>query len=163
MTAVFIVPCAAEKIDVAAPARALYASDNFQYILAGAEAEAAAHARDMGEGAKVMILSAKYGLLDLDQVVAPYDVKMTDHTGTVTVAALADQLREVAPTSVTTMLPKAYAERLEAAVAVINDDEDGELWISHYDAYETAPGIGFHRGVSARLTRVAAIEFDLAA
>lgn len=61
-----LVSCSAQKLDRAAPARELYCSALFRLSLAYATARADA----------VYVLSAKYGLVELDQVLAPYDLKL---------------------------------------------------------------------------------------
>jgi hypothetical protein len=61
-----LVSCGASKLPHAAPARDLYTSPLFRKSLAYAERTCA----------RVYILSAKHGLVELDQVLAPYDVKL---------------------------------------------------------------------------------------
>lgn len=151
-----IIPCAAAKIDTAAAASDLYASNNFRHMLNAAVAHATDAVDTFGNTveAKVMILSAKYGLVELDQVLAPYNTKMGD-AGCITAAGIAAQLAELAPAAIESMLPGAYRRQLEAAVAELNDDEDN-AWIEFIDAYEAAPGIGYQRGVASALARMAA-------
>ncbi|HEX5750038.1 MAG TPA: hypothetical protein VFZ09_27660 [Archangium sp.] len=67
-----LVGCGKEKLDRAAPARDLYTGPLFRAALEVAEAEF---------GADVWILSAKYGLTDLDEVLEPYDLHLDDLTG----------------------------------------------------------------------------------
>lgn len=55
----FVIPCGAEKLGQPAPARELYSSINFQRTLAKVEQEAKL------SGARVLILSAKLGLVEL--------------------------------------------------------------------------------------------------
>lgn len=150
MTYHFVVPCAAKKADQATAARELYLTDNFALFLDAAEAEAEATARDLGADVKVWILSAKHGLLDPDQVVAPYDVTMGDAEA-VTVDQLAAQavVRGLAyGDEVYAMLPKAYRELLAAALA--------QLDVTVADMFEAAVrGIGDQRGVACKVTRLA--------
>lgn len=149
-----IIPCAAAKVDGTAAARELYTSANFAHVLRSAEAHAADAVDSYGRpvAAKVMILSARYGLVELDTELAAYDVKMGD-AGCITAAGIADQLAELAPTAIESLLPAAYRAALEDAVAELNDDDNE--WIEFMDAYEAAPGIGFQRGVASSLARYA--------
>lgn len=64
--ALAIIACSASKLDKAAPARDLYTGALFKASLAVAE--------DMAD--RVVILSAKHGVLELDAVVEPYDVSL---------------------------------------------------------------------------------------
>lgn len=146
-----VIPCAAAKLDTAAAARDLYASDNFAHMLRSAQAYAADE-----DNAKVMILSAEHGLLDLDTVVAPYDTKMGD-AGCIDADVVRAQLIELAPAAIVSMLPAAYYRRVWAAVSDINENgADTDPWIDLMDAYEAAPGIGYQRGVASALARIAA-------
>ncbi|AGK86235.1 hypothetical protein DNAIII_0054 [Mycobacterium phage DNAIII] len=91
----------------------------------------------------MFILSALHGLVDPADVLAPYDVKMGD-PGSIQPAAIADQLRRIRPTTITTLLPRAYAQALDVAAELAGA---GDL----VDLYADAPGIGYQRGVAARL------------
>lgn len=151
-----IVPCAAAKLDVAAPAEELYASANFRHMLAAAKATAADTAALTGETAKVMILSAEHGLVELDEVLDPYNTKM-GQAGCIGTELVVDQLVALAPASITSLLPSAYFQRIWEAVSFINEEgDDADPWIELMDAYEAAPGIGFQRGVASALVRIAA-------
>ena len=146
-----VVPCAADKADRPVAARELYVSDNFAHALRAAELEAIDTERVCGVSVKVMILSARYGLVELDQVLAPYDLRM-GQAGSISAAGIAAQLAELAPSAVMSMCPAAYRDRLAAAVAESNEDEDN-AWIEFIDTYEAAPGIGYQRGVASSLIR----------
>ena len=61
-----LVSCAAKKLDHPAPARHLYTSALFRMSLKYAEAHCST----------TYILSALYGLVPLDAVIAPYDVRL---------------------------------------------------------------------------------------
>lgn len=152
---IIVIPCAAEKAEIASAARALYTSANFANTLAAAELEAIDTERVCGTSTKVMILSAKHGLIELDAIVAPYNTKMGE-AGDIDAAAIAAQLAELAPSAIISLLPAAYRNRLAAAVAEINDDEDAQ-WIDMMDTYEDAPGIGYQRGVVGSLKRTHAL------
>lgn len=144
-----VIPCAAAKGDAPAPARELYASANFAHMLRCAEAHAAETAELFGHDVSVMILSAEHGLLDLDTVVAPYDTKMGD-AGSVEANVVALDLELIGAHTVEAMLPRAYYAKLAEAVALVNDT-DTDTWVSLYEVYEAAPGIGYQRGVASRL------------
>lgn len=138
-----IIPCAAAKSSTPAAARDLYTSDNFRATLAAAESDAF-------DGATVLILSALHGLLTLDQVVAPYDVKMGD-PGSVTPEVVAEQAEALGMTwgaEVYAMLPGAYYRTLNTALRPLD--------VYPLDVYEAAPGIGYQRGVVSSVRRFAA-------
>ena len=144
----YVVPCGAAKTDHPTQARLLYTSENFQYTIARVEREAGAAQADYGTTSRALILSALHGLLDPDQLVAPYDVKMGDE-GSIPVEQLAGQLRPLTDRTVNiyAFLPKAYRDRLRAAADLLNDDDALTGWVHVHDVYEAAPGIGYQRGV----------------
>ncbi|MEU9141695.1 DUF6884 domain-containing protein [Streptomyces sp. NPDC048404] len=82
-----IIPCGAAKLDHEAPAAELYTGS---YHQACARAAAALTAN----GGTVLILSALHGLVPLDRVLAPYDMRM-GAAGSVTPALLREQAREL--------------------------------------------------------------------
>lgn len=134
-TIVYIVPCGAAKLDRPAAARDLYTGAHFANTLATAEAMAA------DDDGIVLILSAKLGLIELDTVVAPYDVKMGD-ADAITPAGIrttADALglEELDP-ELYALLPGAYYAALAEALAPLD--------MFAADVYEAAPGIGYQRG-----------------
>ena len=63
-----LLACSAKKLSHAAPARELYQGDTFKLALRVAERLAD----------EVLILSAKHGVVELGQLVEPYDVKLSD-------------------------------------------------------------------------------------
>lgn len=153
LTSYFVIACGAAKAAAPRRARELYTGSAFRHFLGAAEAEAAATIRDLGTDAKVLILSALHGLVELDETVAPYDVKM-GAPGSVSAPVLAAQLLTLGigqDDELCAMLPKAYRELL-AEAALMAD----ELYVS--DIYEAAPGIGFQRGVASSLKRSAATQ-----
>ena len=77
-----IVACGAKKLDRPARARDLYVGSYFRACLA--YALAIALAKD------IFILSAKYGLIGINDQIEPYDLKMGE-PGSLTVSALSDQ------------------------------------------------------------------------
>ncbi len=134
-----IIPCAADKLDHSAAAQDLYTSSNFQNTLAAAKIHFD----------KVLILSAKYGLLELDQVVETYDVQIgKGHAEEVTEETIREQLADLVEFyhdggQIYTLLPKAY----RAAINSILRDE----YVFAEDIYEAAPGIGYQRGVCSSM------------
>lgn len=148
MSIYFVVPCGAAKQGSAAPARDLYTGSLFRHQLAAAEGEAAATARDLGVDTEVLILSALHGLVQLDEVIEPYDVKIGD-PGSITVRQVVDQLDDLCfeyGDQIYAMLPKAYLRVLSAAA-------EEAACIAVQDVYEAAPGIGYQRGVASSLVR----------
>jgi hypothetical protein len=120
----------------------------FRHVLAAAEGEAAATAEALGVDTEVMILSALHGLVALDEVLEPYDVKMGD-SGSITAHQLAEQLGDHGieyGDEIYAMLPKAYY-RVLATAAELADD------IAVQNVFEAAPGIGYQRGVASSLLR----------
>lgn len=148
----FVIPCAAQKADSPKPARELYTSANFRHVLTAAEAEAAATTRELGTPARVVILSALHGILELDDVVDPYDVKM-GIVGSIATDRIADQLRRLDPRTVCAMLPRAYGRALAGAVDQVNAAGSD---VEYLDLYEYSPGIGYQRGTATAITRNAA-------
>lgn len=68
MSLLVIIPCGGKKRDVASPAVELYTGPYFRACLA--------YAVEMVGPDMIYILSAKHGLLSLDQVVEPYNMRM---------------------------------------------------------------------------------------
>jgi hypothetical protein len=145
----FVVACGADKGSAAAPARELYTSPNFRHMLAAAEAEAVATERDTNTPAAVLILSARYGLVAPEEVLAPYDTKMgdADAISLQGIAATAAELHIGYGDELYAMLPRTYREALTAAL----DATD----VPVFDVFEASPGIGYQRGTAASLARTA--------
>ena len=108
-TSTYVIPCGAEKLDHAAPARQLYSSSHWQWQLAQVEA----YAERMG--GTVLVLSAQHGLVDLDQELLPYDTTLDDSESCITPSELADQLEARGLDCVMTFLPRAYLQLLKEA------------------------------------------------
>jgi len=71
----YVIACGARKAARPAPARDFYVGQGFRHALKAAEAQAAwcaSHRMSAG----VLVLSAPHGLLTLDTVIRPYDLKM---------------------------------------------------------------------------------------
>ena len=67
MKRIALLSCVSKKLDHPAPAAELYTSPLFRLSLA--------YARQLHPDA-IHILSARYGLVDLDEVIVPYDVTL---------------------------------------------------------------------------------------
>lgn len=134
-----LIPCGAAKADETCAAADLYTGSTFRMQLAAATSEAC-------EADEVYIISALHGLLPLDAVVAPYDVKMGD-PGSVTAETIAAQIVALGLDAadldrshdVYAFLPAAYFAVCDAAFRTF------DTYIA--DVYEAAPGIGYQRGV----------------
>lgn len=139
-----IIPCGGAKADKTCAARDLYTGSAFREVLAAAIAE-------VGEE-NVMILSAKWGLLELDQPVAPYDTKMGDADAIDKreegILDLADQLDwhglNADDVVLWSMLPKAYAKALRKATDLL------EMFPAQ-DTYEALLGIGEQKAVAKHM------------
>ncbi|WNV83104.1 hypothetical protein [Umezawaea sp. Da 62-37] len=105
-------------------------------------------------------MSARYGLLDPDTTITPYEQTMTSR-GAVTAHRVADQLIAVVAdqdADITAFLPKAYLARLHEAVALVRRHTGHEVLV--HDAYAAAPGVGYQRQVLAALRRSQMIRSD---
>lgn len=87
---VAVIPCSAAKLEHRAPALELYTGSLYRSALL-----AAAALRAYGRVDSILVLSARHGLVALDTELDPYNVKMGD-PGTISTAAVADQLAAVA-------------------------------------------------------------------
>lgn len=151
----YVIPCGGAKLDRPAPARELYTGSMFRHtltcVLAAAEKDETA-----GFGrSRVLILSALHGLVQLDQVLEPYDLRM-GAPGSVT----ADRVREQAtalgmvwgdgeddrPGEVSALLPHKYFRVL--------DDALRDLYVYPSDVYEGCRGIGEQRRVNVHVAEV---------
>ncbi|WP_425434449.1 DUF6884 domain-containing protein [Lentzea fradiae] len=148
---VFVVPCGAAKLPHPAHARELYTGSMFRFCLAVADGEADLAAA-AGHHVTVMILSAKHGLLDLDALVAPYDLSMRSHDA-VGATVVAEQLMDVTRTEqaeIYAFLPQTYLARLCQASELLGQ-RGGQ--VSVIDLYQGARGIGDQRRVLSELRR----------
>lgn len=130
---VYVVPCGAAKLDRPAAARDLYTGAHFRNTLATAELMAAE------DGGTVLILSARYGLVELDEVLAPYDVTMSDDDSITTDQLLAGAIElGLEDAEVYALLPAAYRDRLATALE--------RVYVTVADVFEGFEGgIGHHR------------------
>lgn len=142
----FVVPCSGPKLNTPARARDLYTGTLFRHQLHAAELEAAATTRDLGVEARVVILSALHGILELDDVVAPYDERMGT-TGEVADDFLALTVHGTGlhTDDVYSLLPSAYHTKLARVM--------GWFGVTVTPVYESAPGVGFQRGTCSSLIR----------
>jgi hypothetical protein len=144
----YVVPCSARKAAAPAPARDLYTGAMFTHSLAAAEA-LARWDRQQGREARILVLSARHGLVTLDQVIAPYDRKIGD-PGSVTPARLAGQAWQLGlradgdgwarSPEVYSLCPAAYYDVLSSALQ--------RLGVYPQDCYEGTAGIGDQRHVN---------------
>jgi len=145
LRAVYVIACSAGKAARPAAARDLYTGQGFRHALKAAEAQAAGCASQRMP-ALVVVLSALHGLITLDTVIAPYDLKM-GQPGSVspgTVAAQAASLGIMRGCEVHALLPRAYLAVLNAALRPQS--------IRVRDLYQGCRGSGDQRHVNRTLT-----------
>lgn len=140
-TPAVVIPCCASKLPTAATAEKLYDSDHFRFTLRAAHA----HAHEIG--GRVWILSARHGLVSLDRVIEPYDVTFGDPDA-VTADHVRGQLCVFGIDQVEALLPRRYLAVLSEAVRTLH--RSGDV-MRLTDLYVGASGIGYQRGVLARL------------
>ena len=143
---IYVVPCGAAKLDHAAPAAELYIGAQFRYVL-----NAALELADANRN-RVRILSALHGLLELDTVVEPYDMKM-DHAASVASWTVRKQLEDIKPNAnlhLIALTPNAYSDQLDAA---INDSTSPMQGVRLTTAFAGCRGVGEQRGRVAKLVR----------
>lgn len=139
----YVIPCGAAKVVEPAPARYLYIGRMFRHTLTAVERLVALDEAEGNGPARVLILSARHGLVDLDRVLAPYDMRMRD-AGAVTAEALTAQATALGIVDrVYAFVPRAYLARLDAALQ--------PLGVAVQDVYEGCRGIGDQRAVNARV------------
>lgn len=135
MKKIVIIPCGGSKLAEPAPAAELYTGSMFKDTLRTA--------LTMTARENVLILSAKHGLVRLDQMLEPYDLKM-GQPGSIESEIVGDQLDAFVPRTegfvVDALLPKAYIEKLEKATG---------MWITNH--FDGCKGIGYQKQVLAQL------------
>ena len=130
-----VIPCGASKLPTAAPAAELYTGSMFQ--------DALRTARTMTTDDNIRILSAKHGLVRLDHVLEPYEMKM-NHKDSVTGFRLVMQLIGLRfEGTIHTLLPKPYLYKIHNAAIALN--------LSLVNHYEGCAGIGYQK---ARLKQI---------
>lgn len=139
----FIIPCGGAKLETASKARDLYVGQMFRNTIAAALAQCEA-------GDEVLILSAKHGLVRLDDVLDPYE-QTIDKPGAISADAVAEQALALGidwDADVYAFLPKAYFRLLDSALRSFD--------CFPHQVYEASDGgIGEQRRVN-RLVQVAA-------
>ncbi len=144
----YVVPCSGQKLDHAAPAAELYVGQMFRHTFERAT-ECARLDQAAGLGpARVLILSARWGLITPDTVIEPYELKM-GAPGSVTPETLAAQAVDLGIDwgcgGVYGLLPRPYLARLDEALRTL------DVYIQ--DVYEACGGIGEQRRVNALIAR----------
>ncbi|MFI7608492.1 DUF6884 domain-containing protein [Micromonospora sp. NPDC049366] len=145
----YVIPCGGEKLDHAAPARDLYRGSMFRHTLENTERCARMDIEQLGKPARVLILSGKYGLVELDQVIEPYDLRMGAR-GSVTAATLAEQAAALGidwGAEVYALLPRPYLARLDEGLRTLD--------VFVQDVYEGCGGNGDQRRVNVHVGRPA--------
>ena len=138
----WLVPCGASKLDHAAPARELYTGAHFRWVLRTVEAAA------QRAGARTLIVSARHGLVDPDQTLAPYDATLRRGRTDLRLAfLLRQQLAEQGISSVACFLPGAYLRAVDYAARTAAGPR-----VIVVDAFHGCRGIGEQRAVVAQLT-----------
>ncbi|WP_433860349.1 DUF6884 domain-containing protein [Streptomyces kronopolitis] len=138
-----VIPCSAGKLDRPAPAGELYTGSYHAACRRAADALTAA-------GGTVLILSARHGLLRLDDMTAPYNTRMGE-PGSITAAELRAQARRMGIADADTVTILAGAAYAAAAQAV---------WPNAATPLAGTRGIGQQR---ARLAALARTQFSTAA
>lgn len=136
-----VIACGADKLNRPAPARELYTSPHFRHVLRAAEAYAGC------TESAVRILSAKHGLLGLDTIVTPYDVRF-GKPGHIDTSQLSKQLTTLGAHTVTALLPRRYLTALTDAARVLHD---AGAHLTVIDLFAQARGIGYQRAVLSSL------------
>ncbi len=129
-----IIPCGNAKLGKAAAASEFYTGSMFQ--------DALRTARKLYTDDRIYVLSAKYGLVKLDQVLKPYNVKLGDK-GSISPKKLSKMIKDLGiEGTVTSLLPKQYHK-------LFTDAARNELQIEQY--FEGTRGIGDQK---ARLSQL---------
>lgn len=156
----YVIPCSGKKLDRPAPAVELYRGSMYRHTLDNVQ-RIADKDRAAGRQARILIMSALHGLVELDTVLAPYDMKITD-PDSVTVERLAEQALTLGidwGSHVFAYLPRSrsnpYLPRLDAALKM--------LCVYVQDVYEGSIGIGDQRRENGLSGMPAAGAVELAA
>jgi hypothetical protein len=132
-----VIACGATKRTGRHAAQDLYCSPNFRLTLEAAKLR----------GVRVLILSAKHGLVAAEQEIDCYDQRLNE-PGAITGEQVAGQIADLKGARVFgCFLPKAYAEVFERAVFITNT-----ISTNHFAGTR---GIGEQRGVCAEIIRQA--------
>jgi len=129
-----IIPCGNSKLGTSAPASEFYTGSMFQDSLRTA--------RKLFSDDRIYVMSAKHGIVALDKVLEPYDVKL-GMEGSIDARTLADSLDEAGiEGTITSLLPKMYDQLFTEAAA-------GRFEIDHH--FEGSRGIGDQKARLAKL------------
>lgn len=104
---IVVIACGKKKTTTASEAARLYTSTQFKYSLA--------YARSIASADRIRILSAKHGLLKLDDSIEPYDCTWGD-VGCVTLDALRKQASVEVTNRWLSFMPKRYYAFFSLAV-----------------------------------------------
>ncbi|MGX9891386.1 DUF6884 domain-containing protein [Streptomyces sp. NPDC002276] len=135
---VVVIPCSGAKLDRPAPAGDLYRGSLHTLCRRAADALTA-------DGGTVLVVTARHGLVTLDQVLSPYDLRMGD-PGSVTSVQLRPQAARLGVDHVQDVTVLAAAAYTAAARSV---------WRHATAPLEGSRGIGEMRGRLSRLARTA--------
>ncbi|MFF3353367.1 DUF6884 domain-containing protein [Streptomyces sp. NPDC002917] len=124
---IVIIPCGAAKLDHAAPAAELYTGSYHRACRRAADTLTA-------NGGTILILSALHGLVPLDRILAPYDMRM-GAAGSVTPDLLRKQARELGVDRATNVTIIAGLSYTAPALAV---------WPHAATPLAGLPGMGHH-------------------
>jgi hypothetical protein len=106
VTTLIVIPCSAAKADIPCEAGRMYLGALHR------SAKIAAHTLATKiPDSRVVILSGLHGLLELDEVIEPYEQRI-DADGAVTAEQLARQLADKGATKVVALTPSAYTHVL---------------------------------------------------
>lgn len=147
-----VVPCSAAKHWQPAPAGELYTGSFYKL------ARAAGDALVERLGGRVVILSALHGLLELEQLVEPYDQRMGE-PGSVAPSTVALQLVQQLQGAgaqlhtVVALLPRGYRVVLEQAVEQLPVAARPRV----VDVLEGAAGVGYQRQRLAQLRNASVV------
>ena len=135
MRELIIIPCGAAKLDHAAPAAELYTGSMFK--------DALRTARSMTTDENIRIMSAMHGLVRLDHVIEPYEMKISDKDSVTGYRLVMQLVGMKFDGELITFLPKGYLKRLTSAGIAAG--------CTILDMYEGCAGIGYQK---ARLKAV---------
>jgi hypothetical protein len=129
MRELVIIPCGAAKLDHAAPAAELYTGSMF--------ADALRTARSMTADENIRILSAKHGLVRLDHVIEPYEMKMSNKDSVTGFRIVMQLVGLQFDGTIHALLPKLYLSKVTSAAAAVD--------VKVINHYKGCAGIGFQK------------------
>ena len=145
-----VIPCGSKKLEHAAPAAELYVGSYFEAMLRAARA--------LVPDARIRVLSGRYGFVELDRVLSPYEQRI-DGPGGLTVEELAEQVHDEVELStarrVVILAGKAYAERAADALALGRRFREPALEVEI--PFEGARGIGDHLARAKRIAELCSV------